>query len=179
MTSHENTELESDAQRETVHDPEETAPGEDRRQQEAFDWTNMEPATPSEPFPSASTNGPRLTDQAQQARLRPERSRASTTASNTILKMTADRSTADKMANVVSQLDPEAQAQLEELVGEFDRTRKNRRERPKGHTTPEYQEQNPWHDQEKRPNHSLAEPLPRKDGDADERNNPKVSRGEA
>ncbi|KUI55652.1 hypothetical protein VP1G_03095 [Cytospora mali] len=89
--------------------------------------------------------------------------------------MTANRSTAYKMANVVSQLDQEGKAQLEELVGEFDKNRKKAREKPKGHVaSPDYHEQNPWHDQEKRPNFSLGEPFPRKDGDKDEEECEKV-----
>ncbi|ROW08325.1 hypothetical protein VMCG_03010 [Cytospora schulzeri] len=93
----------------------------------------------------------------------------STTASNTINKMTANPSTAYKMANVVSQLDPEGKAQLDELVGEFDKNRHRRREKPKGEiASPDYQEQNPWHDQERKtPNFSLGEPFPRKDEDMD------------
>lgn len=89
----------------------------------------------------------------------------STTASNTINKMAANPSTAHKMANVVSQLDDEGKAQLDELVGEFDKGRHRRRERPKGQVaSPDYHEQNPWHDQEREAvKFSLGEPFPRRD----------------
>lgn len=93
----------------------------------------------------------------------------STTASNTITKMTANPSTAYKMANVVAQLDQEGKLQLDELIGEFDKNRHKRREKPKGEiASPDYQERNPWYDQEKkRPNFSLGETFPRKDQEVD------------
>lgn len=95
----------------------------------------------------------------------PESNTMSTTASNTITQMTANPSTAYKMANVVSQLDQEGKLQLDELIGEFDKNRHKRREKPKGEiASPDYQEQNPWHDQEpKRPNFSLGDTFPRKE----------------
>lgn len=89
----------------------------------------------------------------------------SATASNTINKMAANPSTAYRMANVMSQLDQEGRAQLDELVGEFDKSRHRRREKPKGQvTSPDYHEQNPWHDQEREAvKFSLGGPFSRRD----------------
>lgn len=141
---------------------------------------------------NGSSNGQEQQDQTDQAQeteqrrpaLRPDATRTSTasntmstpgsntmstTASNTINKMTANPSTAYKMANVVTQLDQEGKLQLDELVGEFDKNRHKRREKPKGEiASPDYHEQNPWHDQEKKqPNFSLGDTFPRKENSHD------------
>lgn len=97
-------------------------------------------------------------------------------ASDTIAKMAGNRSMAEKMSNVVSQLDDEGKAQLEDLVADFERSRRALgRDKPKGETTPEYQERNPWHGQEKKNNFSLGETFPRT-GQDPEKDPKKVSK---
>ena len=151
---------------------------------------DMTPGTPQGNLQSRGNKRPGRTDtertnhtirtertQTQSGSLLPELSQYSTTASNTIAKMTENPATAYKMANVISQLDPEGKEQLQELVGDFDNSRKNRRgERPQGQVaSSDYHEQNPWHAQQKKPSFGLAEPFPRKGSESGGRNSERVS----
>lgn len=112
--------------------------------------------TPTEKHPKHTKN----TSQNQRHH-RPNFDRAPT-ADSVLGSMSGDPKTTRQLDKVMSQLDPDGQAQLSDLVSRF---ASGGRKKGRMDEAEAYREQNPWHDTPReKPVFSLAEPLPRRFG---------------
>lgn len=108
------------------------------------------------------------TPQPQRPRPQPRRSSTGTSVGSSVIEhMRADPKTADQLQKIMSQLDPDGQADLADLASHV-AAGARRKGRVDNDT---YREQNPWHDTPReKPVFSLGEPLPRPGDDYQEKN---------